>query len=76
MLTVQTVRSGATGLALALDCPLCGCAPADPVRVDGQSVCRSCAGTCPVCQGACVPGDDVCGECNRLVVMAGQAVPA
>ena len=49
------------------DCPLCGKAPIEPVRVEGQLVCRGCTGACVVCSAACIPGDDACGECVRCL---------
>lgn len=76
MVAVKTGRSSGAGLAALWECPLCGCPPVEPVRVDGQCVCRSCADTCSVCGRACVPGDDACGECIRQLAAAGEAVPA
>lgn len=56
------------------DCPMCGKQPLEPVRVDGQLACRSCTGACTICGDACVPGDEACNECARLVVF--EAVSA
>ncbi len=87
MLTLQVSGSaigssggaGAVGrlrLAIKLDCPLCGQAPAEPVRVDGQVVCRSCAAACSVCGCMCFPGDEVCGECVRHLAGSCEVVLA
>ena len=55
-------------------CPLCGQPPLEPVRCDGQVVCRGCVATCEICSGACIPGDTVCTDCARHISPAGQAV--
>lgn len=56
------------------DCPLCGKQPVEPVRVDSQVTCRTCAGGCAICGAACLPGDDACVECVRGLDFALAAV--
>lgn len=56
------------------ECPMCGKQPLEPVRVDGQLACRGCTSACTICGWPCIPGDDACGECIRLVVLDRQAV--
>jgi hypothetical protein len=56
------------------DCPMCGTAPVEPVRVEGQLACRKCTSACTICGSACVPGDDACTECVRHLNL--EAVPA
>lgn len=58
------------------DCPMCGKAPVEPVRVEGQLACRSCTSACSICGSACVPGDDVCAECVRHLNLDREAIPA
>ena len=58
------------------DCPMCGKAPVEPVRVDGQLACRSCTSACTICGSACVPGDDACSECVRHLSLDREAIPA
>jgi hypothetical protein len=58
------------------DCPMCGKAPVEPVRVEGQLACRGCTSACTICGSACVPGDDACTECVRHLAMDREAVPA
>jgi hypothetical protein len=48
-------------------CPLCGEAPLETVRVDGQMACRSCTSSCTICSSPSVPGEEACTEClNHL----------
>lgn len=68
--------AGRSRLSMLMDCPLCGRAPVDPTRVDGELVCRTCAGACTICGSACVPGDRACGECERHLAVSCEAVPA
>ncbi|OOK65192.1 hypothetical protein BZL29_7717 [Mycobacterium kansasii] len=56
------------------DCPLCGKEPLEPVRVEGQWACRGCTGACLLCGWPCVPGDEACVECVRLLGLDRQAV--
>ncbi len=82
----NNVRSGAAaagGARAALgswkpsifdDCPMCGKAPVEPVRVEGQLACRTCTSACTICGSACVPGEDACTECVRH--LDPEAVPA
>jgi len=56
------------------DCPMCGKAPREPVRVDGQLACRACTSACTICGWACVSGDDACSECLRHLSLEPQAV--
>ena len=58
------------------DCPMCGKAPVEPVRVDGQLACRACTSACIICGSACVPGDDACTECVRHLSLDREAIPA
>jgi hypothetical protein len=62
--------------SLILDlCPLCGEAPLETVRVDGQMACRSCTSSCTICSSPSVPGEEACTEClNHLSPQ--PAVPA
>ena len=57
------------------DCPMCGQQPVEPVRVEGQLVCRGCTSACTICGSACVPGDDACIECVRLFTVDRETVP-
>lgn len=73
----NTVRSGSSAAAgtrsargswhasIFDDCPMCGKAPVEPVRVEGLLACRSCTSACTICGSACVPGEDACTECVR-----------
>lgn len=56
------------------DCPMCGKAPVEPVRVEGQLACRACTSACTICGWACVPGDEACSECVRHLGLAQLAV--
>lgn len=58
------------------ECPMCGKAPLEPVRVDGQLACRACTSACTICGWPCVFGDDACSECIRHLSLQRQAVPA
>lgn len=84
----NTVRSGAAAAgggrpapgswkaSIFDDCPMCGKAPVEPVRVDGQLACRACTSACTICGSACVPGDDACTECVRHLSLEREAIPA
>lgn len=48
-------------------CPMCGVAPVEPVRVNGEWACRACTTACTICGDPSVPGDDACTECLRLL---------
>lgn len=58
------------------DCPMCGKAPLEPVRLEGQFVCHGCVSSCIVCGDPCIPGDDACGACIRGLAPVSLAVPA
>ena len=57
------------------DCPMCGKAPVEPVRVEGRLACRACTSACTICGAACVPGDDACRECIRHLSLNREAIP-
>lgn len=56
------------------DCPLCGHTPREPVFLAGQMSCRGCTGSCSICSDVCLPGDEACDECLRMLYL--QAVVA
>lgn len=74
--TVAHQPAGSWKASIFDDCPLCGKAPVEPVRVEGQLACRSCTSACTICGSACVPGDDACTECVRHLTLDREAVPA
>lgn len=71
----QPKQPAVAAVSLFDTCPLCGQVPVEPVRLEGQMSCRNCTSSCTACGAACVPGDEVCTECERLVHLH-ERVPA